>query len=277
MMVQWRHAAAGFAALMAILGAGGGPAAAGDADPMPGCALVAEAASGKVLFRQGECDRRVTPASTFKIAIALMGFDAGILTGPDEPRWDYREGDVVNSDCDKGTVDPTRWEACSVVWYSQRITTRLGMERFQAYVRAFDYGNQDVSGNPGRNDGLTQAWLASSLQISADEEIAFLRRFLAGGLPVPPEAHARTAAILPVFQAAGGWTVHGKTGGGRLLKADGFADPDKPLGWFVGWADKGERRVVFVHLRIADGSGRPANGAAARAALLAELDGMVGR
>ena len=205
-----------------------------------------------------------------------MGYHSAILKDAHEPKWDYRAGEPVNTKCDKGMVDPVVWEACSVVWYSQRITMSLGMKRFHAYVQAFDYGNQDVSGNPGKNDGLTHAWLASSLQISADEQIRFLSKFLAGSLPVSAGAHAMTAAILPVFPAEGGWTVHGKTGGGRLLNAQGVADPDKPLGWFVGWADKVGRRVVFARLVIADGSGQPANGTTARAALLAELDRMAG-
>ncbi len=271
-----RHFVVRLAALAVSLSMGGyaADATAGDVAPAGGCAIVAEPVSGQVFFREGQCDRRVTPASTFKIPIALMGYDAGILQDAHAPRWDYPSGAVVNSNCDKGTVDPTVWESCSVVWYSQRITTQLGMDRFRAYVQAFDYGNQDVAGNPGRNDGLTQAWLASSLQISADEQIRFLRKFLASSLPVSSGAHAMTTAILPVFQTAGGWTVHGKTGGGRLLKADGFADPDKPLGWFVGWADKAGRRVVFARLVIGGGTSQPANGVVARTALLAELDSM---
>ena len=251
-------------------------AAADDTPTESGCALVADASSGKALFREGQCARRVTPASTFKIAIALMGYDSGILTDAHTPRWDFLPGYAVNSKCDQGTVDPTIWEACSVVWYSQQITMRLGMERFRTYVEAFDYGNWDVSGNPGRNDGLVHSWLVSSLQISADEEIAFLRKFLRGSLPVSAEAHARTKEILPVFEAPGGWTVHGKTGGGRMQKADGRADPHRPLGWFVGWADKGDRRVLFARLLIGEGTARPAKGALARAALLADLDRMAG-
>jgi beta-lactamase class D len=41
-------------------------------------------------------------------------------------------------------------------------------------VSLFNYGNVDVSGNPGQGDGLTQAWLTSSLKISALEQVAFM-------------------------------------------------------------------------------------------------------
>ena len=269
-MADKRQLATGFAAAAAALFLFSTGAAA-----LESCAVVADAASGDTLFREGPCDRRVTPASTFKIPIALMGYDAGILLNEHEPRWDYQPGFPVNSKCDRETVDPPKWETCSVVWYSQEITTRLGMERFRDYVDRFDYGNRDVSGAPGQNNGLTHAWLVTSLQISADEEIRFLRRFLDGALPASKRAHEMAAAILPVFHANGGWTVHGKTGGGRVQDAERRADPDRPLGWFVGWADKDGRRVVFARLLISGGAPEAANGILARAALLAELDGMV--
>ncbi len=156
-----RHFVARLAALAISLSMGGYAAdvAAGDAAPAGGCAIVADAAFGQVFFREGQCDLRVTPASTFKIPIALMGYDAGILQDAHTPQWDYPPGAVVNSNCDKGTVDPTIWESCSVVWYSQQITTRLGMERFRAVVQAFDTATR-TSQAPWQQRWATRALLA---------------------------------------------------------------------------------------------------------------------
>ena len=50
------------------------------------CTLVVSADTGKPLIDEGDCGRRVSPASTFKIAISLMGFDSGVLETPDSPR-----------------------------------------------------------------------------------------------------------------------------------------------------------------------------------------------
>ena len=36
------------------------------------CTLLVDAATGKVLVREGQCEQRVTPASTFKVALSLM-------------------------------------------------------------------------------------------------------------------------------------------------------------------------------------------------------------
>ena len=37
------------------------------------CTVLADAGSGAVVMEQGDCRTRVTPASTFKIALALAG------------------------------------------------------------------------------------------------------------------------------------------------------------------------------------------------------------
>ena len=46
---------------------------------------------------------------------------------------------------------------------------RTGAKRFAAYVAGFGYGNQDVSGEPGRHNGMTHSWLNTSLLISPAE------------------------------------------------------------------------------------------------------------
>src|SRR5690606_27431320 len=139
-----------------------------------------------------------------------------------------------------------------IVWYSQEITRRLGMVRFFDYVERFDYGNRDVTGGPGEIDGLTEAWLMSSLAISGDEQVRFLHRFLTGRLPISSNASRMVREIVPVFKGPDGWTVHGKTGSGRLRDHDGRPASDRPLGWFVGWAEKQGRKVIFARLLVAD-------------------------
>jgi beta-lactamase class D len=56
------------------------------------CTEMADAASGKLLIHEGQCDERVTPASTFKIAISLMGYDSGILRNEHAPTLPFRKG-----------------------------------------------------------------------------------------------------------------------------------------------------------------------------------------
>lgn len=237
-------AAMGFSALFA----GTLPALA--ADPIR-CTVVIDAATGEPIHREGDCDRRVYPMSTFKLPLAMMGYDAGVLEDETTPRWEYQEKFKAPKRVQKAT-DPTSWEADSVVWYSQELTRQLGEKAYGDYVRGFDYGNRDVAGGPGRTDGLTESWLMSSLEISPDEQVAFLRRFLGGELLISERAMEMTQAITPRFAAADGWTVHGKTGAGRLRDDAGNPAPDRPLGWFVGWAEKDGRQVIFARLYVAN-------------------------
>jgi hypothetical protein len=44
-----------------------------------------ESSGGRVLLEQGDCQTRVMPASTFKIALAITGFDSGFLPDPHAP------------------------------------------------------------------------------------------------------------------------------------------------------------------------------------------------
>lgn len=220
------------------------------ADPIR-CTVILDEESGDTLYRQGTCDRAFYPMSTFKLPLAMMGYDANILVDAQNPRWDYQDK-FKRPVREHKTVDPTIWEKESIVWYSQEMTRRLGRRAFADYVRRFDYGNGDVSGGSGGRDGLTESWLMSSLKISPDEQVDFLRRFLTGRLPISEHAAGMTLAIVPHFQAGDGWDIQGKTGSGWLRNQAGEVDYNRPLGWFVGWAVKDGRRVVFARLHVAN-------------------------
>jgi beta-lactamase class D len=223
-----------------------GPAAAALAKPA--CTLIVDASTGATQVRAGDgCDERQTPASSFKVPLALIGFDSGILQDENQPAWPYREEYAAWDELWKRTTTPTSWMRDSVVWYSQELTRRLGAQRFQEYVDRLDYGNRDLTGNPGRHDGLTNAWLSSSLRISASEEAAFIRRMVRRELPVSRSAIERTMAIMPT-KVVDGWRISGKTGTGSRRMADGTNDRNRQVGWFVGWAERDGKTVVFARL-----------------------------
>ena len=228
-----------------------------------------------MLVEQGVCDERVPPASTFKIPIALMGYDAGFLQDEHSPELPFKEGyaDWVKSW--RADTDPTVWMRDSVVWYSQQVTLSLGMQRFADYAAAFDYGNADVSGDAGKDNGLTRAWLSSSLRISPLEQVDFLTELVKGELPVSARAHEMTKAILPVATLPDGWTVRGKTGAGFASQPNGKPDRDRPIGWYVGWAQKDGRTIVFARMKKHSSRQKLTPGFGARDAMLKELPGLL--
>jgi beta-lactamase class D len=244
------------------------------------CTLLAEAETGRLLKQEGDCERRSSPASTFKIPLSLMGYDSGILVDENSPAWPYRAEYRAWNEAWKTTVTPRPWLRDSVVWYSQALTRALGAERFRRYVDGFGYGNRDLSGDRRKGDGLTgngltHAWLSSSLQISPLEQVDFLRRLLKRELPVSARAHAITLAIMPAFPLPDGWTAYGKTGAGYQPSADGSPDRDRQFGWFVGWARKGERTILFARLMRDERKEPSVASFRARDSLLAGLPAML--
>jgi len=212
------------------------------------CSLAVEIGSPTPLIREGNCDNQISAASTFKIAISLMGFDAGLFSTPDAPEWPFQEGYADWNPKWKQATTPRSWMRDSVVWFSQRATEQLGAERFATYVDAFDYGNEDVSGDKGKGNGLTNAWLSSSLQISPSEQVGFLSRMIAGALPVSAAAVEQTKALLDSGQRPDGWRVYGKTGAGIPFDENGALLKGQPFGWYVGWVENAERQIVFARL-----------------------------
>jgi beta-lactamase class D len=55
-----------------------------------------------------------------------------------------------------------------------------------------------VSGNPGKQDGLTLAWINSSLKISPLEQVGFLEKVVRRQLPVTAHAYEMTSRITAI-------------------------------------------------------------------------------
>ncbi len=213
--------------------------------------LLLDARTGNSLLELGEhLDERVSPYSTFKIALSLMGFDAGILKDENAPAWPYEERYLGAFEVWKATQTPLTWMRYSCVWYSKILASQLGLKQMQDYLRAFDYGNQNLSG------GHTRAHLGSTLTISPREQVRFLHKFFRKELPVSELALSATRAILFKEELHGGWRLFGKAGLGSIENEDGHQGE---MGWFVGWVERGEQCLIFATL-IRDAQHLPSSG-----------------
>jgi len=203
-----------------------------------GCFEVYDLKANKLIARYNPryCATRATPASTFKVPLSLMAFDAGLLKDQSSAmKWDGVRRSRPEWNRNQTAAS---WMRLSVVWFSQRLTPKLGLARIKSYLAQFRYGNQDFSG------GITKAWLGSSLLVSPDEQLRFWKAFWREDLPVSKHAFAVTKKITYLKTSPTGWTLHGKTGStaevsdqGKLLRGSG---------WFVGHVGKGKRSYVFV-------------------------------
>lgn len=188
---------------------------------------------GKTIHEEGDCITRHSPASSFKIPLALMGFDSGIFKNTTDPIWKYKPEYGASIKIHQQDLNPKTWMQVSAVWYSQILTEKLGMEKFQAYVDEFNYGNKDLSG------GLTTAWWVknSSLKISPQEQIIFIKNLLDEKWILSNNAYDYTREILDKGILYDQWKIYGKTGSSA------------PLGWFVGWVEKDNKTYIFAYQR----------------------------
>jgi beta-lactamase class D len=197
------------------------------------CFVALDVKTDRCKYRGRTFDEWVTPASTFKIPLSLIAFDSGILIDEFTPLWvDY------GSEC-----SPKTWMANSVVWYSQILSQKIGLEHLHRYLADFDYGNHDVSGDHEKNNGLTHAWLSSSLKISAMEQIYFLKKLVQQKLPVSKHAVEMTKNILFVETLENNWKLFGKAGTGYEYNDD---NSKSIISWYVGWIERGDQFYLFA-------------------------------
>ena len=192
-------------------------------------------------------NKRISPCSSFKIALSLMGYDAGILKDEKNPLWDFRDGYDDWLESWRAPQTPESWMKFSCVWYSKLLALQLGVEKMQSYLTSFEYGNQDISvglAPPGKTTHA--AWINSSLTISPKEQVNFIQNMIQGKLSISNDAIQMTKVIVFKEELAEGWQLFGKTGwSGSDITKDG-----KTLehSWFVGWIEKGHHFYPFAYL-----------------------------
>jgi beta-lactamase class D len=198
-----------------------------------------------IRYNPERCRERFSPYSTFKIPNSLIGLETKVISDADFMlRWEPQKYPEA-----EGWTEPpySHWKQdhtlrsalkYSVLWYYRDLAKRVGMERMKKYVDGFGYGNHDISGGLNSPQLFQAFWLNSSLQISADEQVEFLKRFYAGKLPVSARSVSIVKEIL-VLEKTPVYTLRAKTGGGR-------SPSGKWLGWFVGYLETGGNVYFFA-------------------------------
>lgn len=202
--------------------------------------VLMDSTSNQVIFEIGESvNERISPCSTFKIVLSLIGFDTALLIDANTPTWHFQEGYDDFLEVWKSPQTPRSWMKYSCIWYSKVLVSQLGENRLQSYLDNFDYGNHDISGR------LTEVWVNSSLEISPKEQASFIQKMLTGNLPVSDKAVQVTRDILFQEELSEGWKLFGKTGWGGSIKE--IDSQEMEIGWFVGWIEKNGRTLPFAY------------------------------
>jgi beta-lactamase class D len=243
----FRHLLARLASLMVLTAPWVALSATPPAAPVkhPGCFLLMDLGTGEVTRNDVKrCAERLPPASTFKIPHALIALETGVVPDAKAVRkWDGKKREVAAWNQDLSLESAIQQSA---LWFFQGTAVEVGRGRMQDWLKRFDYGNQDLSGD------LTRFWVNGTLRISPDEQAVFLARLYRGELPVSERSREEVKRILVMTpdtvtqrtqRLAGPWpsgaVVSGKTGSARGLR-------EGEVSWLVGYVESPKGRYVFV-------------------------------
>lgn len=160
--------------------------------------------------------KRYIPASTFKIPNTLIVLEERVIKDEYEIiKWDGKKRFYEPWNKDQ-TLQSTI--AMSCVWCYQRFAKKIGNEKYLDWLKKIDYGNEKTGLD------VSTFWLEGDLQISAVEQIEFLKKLYKDDLPFQQKYIDITKKILTVektkdyiIKAKSGWS--GK------------------IGWYVGYVE----------------------------------------
>ncbi len=182
--------------------------------------------------------KALSPCSTFKIVIGLIGLETGAIKDENEiEKWDG-----VKHPVDTWNKDHSLKSAMSeyVNWYFQRVSEKIGEKELAKYLKSLHYGNEDMS------SGLDNFWMGASgsLRISPTQQVDFLERLYAEKLPLSAKSQQTVKRLLKCDENPNA-VLFGKTGtdskDGKLV-----------AGWFVGFLES-KKKGNYVFATHVDG------------------------
>jgi beta-lactamase class D len=217
-------------------------AAAALADEPRSCFVLREAGKGDVVRKGGEeCQKRSTPASTFKIPHALIALETKVfgeherLTMKAHPRFRRWGGPHTLKSATHDSVLP----------FFQTLARRIGVSREKEWVKKLDYGNRDASGP------VDHFWINGRLRISPDEQVAFVEKLFQGNLPV--SAHSAAYVRDAISHKPGTWFASGQEHGiegwprdAKLYAKSGYSGGPDAVSWYVGAVERGGKTWIFA-------------------------------
>ena len=178
--------------------------------------------------------KEALPASTFKIMNLLIALETEVIKDENEVvAWVGETDTTLYGYRPEIYRDMTVREAfeVSAVWVFMELAKKIGRERYRHYLKACDYGNQDLS---VVGDDF---WNIGTFGVSPFNQVNFLRSVHEGKAPFS----RRNVEILKrvmLVEEKPGCSIHAKTGWTR----EGGIN----TGWWVGYLEKGEEVFFFA-------------------------------
>ena len=178
-------------------------------------------------WNPARADQRFAPCSTFKIPNTAILLETG--AAPDA-EFVVKYDPALKATREAWRKDHTLRSAYkdSVLWYYHALSKQAGLPAEARWVKAFGYGNADTSGGVA---GQRPFWIDGTLRISANEQVAFLKRLREDRLGLSARTAALTKEIMIAEQRPEG-TLSAKTGACQPT-----GDRQVTM-WYVGYVEK---------------------------------------
>lgn len=197
-----------------------------------------------LVFDEARARRRFLPASTFQVALGVIGLETGAIADEREVfRWDGTPKPRGEWERDQTLASAMREGAA---WTFQEVARRVGKVHMAEWLERLEYGNRDAGG------GTEHFWLQGSLRVSAFEQAGFLHKLAEGRLAATQRAQ-RLVREAMVVEKTRAYTLFARTGTSGQLK--------DPVAWWVGWIERRGRPVACFALNFTP---KPATPFAAR-------------
>ncbi|NCX94798.1 MAG: class D beta-lactamase [Chitinophagia bacterium] len=168
-----------------------------------GCMLIGDHTHESIhYYNLARCSKRFSPASTFKIFNSLAALETGVAFDdqlvikwdsiPRRPTWDK---DLTMREAFKVSCLP----------YYQEIARRVGYARMKGFLDTVKYGSHSCAGK------IDEFWLNDTLQISADEQLGFLKKMYFHELPFA-ERTQRIVKTIMLMEETPEYRLYYKTG-----------------------------------------------------------------
>jgi beta-lactamase class D len=210
-----------------------------DADPVlanlldsigvQGIILVYDPQAGMIVSNDiSRADKRVLPASTFKIPNSIIALEHGIVDDENT----LFQWDGIPRALSVWDRDMTFREAfhSSCVPCFQEVARMINAQRMIHMLSYFGYGQMVIS-----EDNIDMFWLEGESRISPREQLDFITRFYNQELPVSIRTHNLMKDLMVIENHD--YKLSGKTGW-AIRQGNN-------TGWFVGFAEK-DQKVYFI-------------------------------
>lgn len=191
------------------------------------------------IYNRIKSEEQISPCSTFKIINSLIGLETKVIEDENTTfKWDGKKYSIESWNKDHMLATAI---SNSVVWYYQKLASKVGKDNMQKYINDVNYGNKDISG------GITKFWLQSSLKISPREQVEMLKKFYRNELSFSKRNIDIVKKII-VLSEENDTVLSGKTGGGVV-------NGKCINGWFIGYVEKNKNVYFFAtNIQSQDGA-----------------------